>query len=58
MVSGHAFTREHPFMISTKHLRFEAGFHLLKGTPMEWKTPNFEEIPLACEINSYAKATL
>ena len=25
---------------------------------MEWVTPEFEEISLACEINSYAKATL
>jgi coenzyme PQQ precursor peptide PqqA len=25
---------------------------------MEWATPEFEEISLACEINSYAKATL
>jgi len=25
---------------------------------MEWATPEFEELSLACEINSYAKATL
>jgi coenzyme PQQ precursor peptide PqqA len=25
---------------------------------MEWIAPEFEEISLACEINSYAKATL
>jgi coenzyme PQQ precursor peptide PqqA len=26
--------------------------------PMEWTTPQFEEISLNCEINSYAKAEL
>jgi len=25
---------------------------------MEWATPNFEEIALNCEINSYANAQL
>jgi coenzyme PQQ precursor peptide PqqA len=25
---------------------------------MEWVQPDFEEISLACEINSYAEATL
>ena len=25
---------------------------------MEWVRPDFEEIPVACEINSYAEATL
>ncbi|MBZ5574643.1 MAG: pyrroloquinoline quinone precursor peptide PqqA [Acidobacteriia bacterium] len=25
---------------------------------MEWATPQFEEIALNCEINSYASATL
>jgi len=25
---------------------------------MEWTTPQFEEIALNCEINSYASATL
>jgi coenzyme PQQ precursor peptide PqqA len=28
------------------------------GIPMEWVRPDFEEISLACEINSYAEATL
>ncbi|MBA0086051.1 MAG: pyrroloquinoline quinone precursor peptide PqqA [Acidobacteria bacterium Pan2503] len=28
------------------------------GIPMEWVQPDFEEISLACEINSYAAATL
>jgi len=28
------------------------------GNPMEWVQPDFEEISLACEINSYAAATL
>lgn len=28
------------------------------GIPMEWVQPGFEEISLACEINSYAVATL
>jgi coenzyme PQQ precursor peptide PqqA len=28
------------------------------GIPMEWVQPDFEEISLACEINSYAEATL
>jgi coenzyme PQQ precursor peptide PqqA len=26
--------------------------------PMEWTTPQFEEVSLNCEINSYAKAEL
>jgi coenzyme PQQ precursor peptide PqqA len=29
-----------------------------KESIMEWVTPVFEEISLACEINSYAAATL
>lgn len=29
-----------------------------KEKNMEWTTPQFEEITLNCEINSYANATL
>jgi coenzyme PQQ precursor peptide PqqA len=29
-----------------------------RGTLMEWTKPEFEEISLNCEINSYAKAEL
>ena len=29
-----------------------------KERAMEWTTPNFEEIDLGCEINSYANAEL
>jgi coenzyme PQQ precursor peptide PqqA len=41
-------------------MEFIKGSHRAKkgGIAMEWVRPDFEEISLACEINSYAVATL
>lgn len=33
-------------------------FHCFVGILMEWTTPQFEEVCLNCEINSYASAQL
>jgi len=39
----------------TESLEVEPG---MEGANMQWITPEFDEIDLSCEINSYANAEL
>jgi len=43
---------------SCSESREEVFSHRRSISIMEWITPDFEEIPLNCEINSYASAEL
>jgi len=55
-------TRSAAWLISLSNsgwmLQLNQYFTSSKERAMEWTTPNFEEIDLGCEINSYANAEL
>jgi len=48
------------FLVLAAKEAYYEGSHLIRGKekPMEWTSPEFEEISLNCEINSYASAEL